>query len=272
MKRAVRLILLFSILGLLLFPIYWTVVTSFKTNLAIYKIPPQWIPASPTLENYAAVFGSKNFMTYYFNNFFVSLAATALSMVSSILAGYSLSRFKTRLSGPVTLGILSVQMFPVVGLLLSVYIFFRSIHLINTHFGLVLVIATMSMPFCIWLIKGFFDDLPRSIEESAEIDGCTRLGILARIVVPLSKPGLLAIGLYTFMVAWDDFLFCLTLIVADKLRTLSVGISMRYLGDASFDWAQVTTVSVIGAVPMFCLFLFFNRYMIQGLTAGSVKG
>lgn len=272
MKRYLRIALLFAILGLMLFPIYWTVVTSFKTNLDIYKVPPQWIPAEPTAENYAAVLGSKSFMAYYLNNFIVAVSATALSMVVSVMAGYSLSRFKTRLSGAVTMGILSVQMFPVVGLLLSVYMFFRSAHLINTRIGLVLVLATMSMPFCIWLIKGFFDDIPRSIEESAEIDGCSRIGILARIVVPLSKPGLLAIGLYTFMISWDDFLFCLTLIVSDKLRTLSVGISMRYLGDASFDWAQVTTVSIIGAVPMFFLFLFFNRYMIQGLTAGSVKG
>jgi multiple sugar transport system permease protein len=272
MKRIIRLAALFSLLGFMLFPIYWTAVTSFKENLAIYKIPPQWLPAEPTLANYAAVFGSRNFMTYYLNNFVVAFAATALSMVVSVMAGYSLSRFKTRFSEALTTGILSVQMFPVVGLLLSVYVFFRSAHLLNTRLGLVLVLATMSMPFCIWLIKGFFDDIPRSIEESAEIDGCSRLGILARIVVPLSKPGLLAIGLYTFMVAWDDFLFCLTLIISEKLRTLSVGISMRYLGDASFDWAQVTTVAVIGAVPMFFLFLFFNRYMIQGLTAGSVKG
>lgn len=272
MGKTLRVALLLLILGLLLFPIYWTGVTSLKTNLDIYKIPPQWVPSSPTLENYAAVLGSKSFMTYYLNNFIVASLATLLSMVVSVMAGYSLSRFKSRLSSALTMGILSVQMFPVVGLLLSVYIFFRSAHLINTRLGLVLVLATMSMPFCIWLIKGFFDDIPRSIEESAEIDGCSRMGILTRIVVPLSKPGLLAIGLYTFMVAWDDFLFCLTLIISDRLRTLSVGISMRYLGDASFDWAQVTTVSVIGAIPMFFLFLFFNRYMIQGLTAGSVKG
>lgn len=272
MKRIIRLIVLFGILGLMLFPIYWTAVTSFKTNLDIYKIPPQWIPLHPTVENYKAVLGLKSFMTYYFNNFIVAISATLLSMVVSVMAGYSLSRFKTKFSGTITMGILSVQMFPVVGLLLSVYIFFRSAHLLNTRIGLVLVLATMSMPFCIWLIKGFFDDIPRSIEESAEIDGCSRMGILTRIVVPLSKPGLLAIGLYTFMIAWDDFLFCLTLIITDALRTLSVGISMRYLGDASFDWAQVTTVSIMGAIPMFFLFIFFNRYMIQGLTAGSVKG
>ena len=266
-----RTAVLLLFLALLLFPLLWMLSSSFQANEELYRSPPRWIPRSPRLDNYASVAASRDFARYYLNNFTVSILTTALTMLASVFAGYSLSRFRTRLTKGISVVLLSTQMFPVIGIIIALYAFFRSMKLINTHAGLVLALTASSLPFCIWLIKGFFDDLPKSIEEAAEIDGCSRLGILSRIVLPLSKPGLLAIGIFTFMTAWDDYLYGLTLVVSDKLRTLSVGISLRYLGEASYDWAQVTTISVVASIPVFFLFVFFQKYMIQGLTAGAVK-
>lgn len=260
------------VLLFLLFPLYWMLISSFKTNLSLYKIPPQFLPLEPILENYRELVRSKEFLTYFGNNFYVSSCVTILTMTVSVLAGWGLSRIRSKVADKVCVGLLSTQIFPVIGLIIALYTFFLSLGLLNTRTGLVLVLSATAIPFSTWLLKGFFDDLPRSLEEAAEIDGCGKMRILTDIVLPLSKPGLLAIGIYTFMVAWDDFLYCLTLMVSDSLRTLSVGISMRYLGEVSYDWAQVTTVSVIGSVPMYVLFLFFQRYMVQGLTAGAVKG
>jgi len=260
------------VLLFLLFPLYWMFVSSFKTNLSLYRIPPQFFPLNPIGDNYVEIARSKAFLTYFGNNFLTSISTTILTMSVSVLAGYALSRMRSKVADKVCVGLLSTQIFPVVGLIVALYTFFLHLGLLDTRTSLVLVLSATAIPFSTWLLKGFFDDLPLSLEEAAEIDGCGKLRILTDIVLPLSKPGLLAIGIYTFMVAWDDFLYCLTLIVSDSLRTLSVGISMRYLGEVSYDWAQVTTVSVIGSAPMYLLFLFFQRYMVRGLTAGAVKG
>ena len=260
------------ILLLLLFPIYWMIITSFKENMSIYRIPPQWVPLQASLSTYREVFANNAFIVYFKNNFVVSVGATLLTMFASVFAGYSLSRFPNRFSGVFSMGLLSTQMFPVIGIIIALYIFFKGLRLYNTRLALILALSASAIPFCTMLIKGFFDDIPRSLEESARIDGAGSTRILLQIVMPLTKPGLLSIGLYTFMQAWDDFLYAITLIVSDRNRTLSAGISLRYLGEVSYDWAQVTTVSVIGTLPMFLLIFFFQKYMIQGLTAGGVKG
>ncbi|MGE5549654.1 MAG: carbohydrate ABC transporter permease [Bacteroidota bacterium] len=256
----------------LLFPLYWMLCTSFKTNLVIYKVPPEWYPHLPTLANYARLFREGAFIGYYLNNFIASFLATALTVILAVLSGYSLSRFKFRGSNLLMLLLLSTQMFPLIGIVIALYTVFRSMSLLNTMTGLVLALSAAALPFCVWLIKGFFDSVPISLEEAAAIDGCGRLGTLARVVLPLSKPGLLAIGTYAFLLSWDDFLYCLTLITKDNLRTLSVGIALRYLGELSYDWATVMTISVIGTLPMLLLFVFFQGYMVQGLTGGSIKG
>lgn len=260
-------------LGLfLLFPIYWMIVTSFKTNMDIYRFPPQFLPVSFTGENYLNVFKDNSVILYLYNNIFVSLGTTLLTLAAASLAGYSLSRYSTPFGEVVKTALLSTQMFPIVGLILALYMIFRNMNLINTRFSLMLSLSAVTIPFCVILIKGFFDDISMSLEEAARIDGCSRIRTFFSIILPLAKPGLLAIGLYTFMQAWDDFLFAITFILTDDKRTLSAGIAMKFLGEVSYDWARVTTVSVCGVLPMFILIFIFQRYMVAGLTAGAVKG
>ena len=256
----------------LLFPIYWILVTSFKDNMDIYRFPPQFIPVNFTLENYRGIFEDNSVLRYLMNNMLVSAGTTGLTLIVASLAGYSLSRYSTPFGNFVKTSLLSTQMFPIVGLLLALYLIFRNMNLINTRFSLILSLSAVTIPFSTILIKGFFDDISRSLDEAARIDGCSRIRTLVSIILPLAKPGMLAIGLYTFMQAWDDFLFAITFILGDEKRTLSAGIAMRFLGEVSYDWGMVTTVSVAGVLPMFILIFLFQRYMVAGLTAGAVKG
>lgn len=262
---------LIIILIFLVGPILWMFLTSFKDDMAIYKMPPEWIPHKPTISNYINIIKDKLFMTYYINNFITAGLTTFFTIVISILAGYSFSRFKFRGSQILLMAFLSVSIFPVVGIITALYSTFRNVGLLNTRTAVVLTLIAANVPFCMWLMKGFFDDIPRALEEAAYIDGCGRLTTLIKVILPLCSPGILAIGLYTFLIAWDDYLYCLTLITDDKIRTLSNGISMRYLGELSYDWGNVMSVSVMASIPLLILFIFLQKYMIQGLTAGSVK-
>lgn len=271
-QRAFFYLLLILFLGLMLFPLYWMFVTSVKPNIEIYKVPPEVFPLDIFPGHYQDVLSSIHFLRYLWNNFFVSAMTTALGLLSATLAGYAFSRYPSRFTTIVSFGLLSTQMFPVIGIVIALYALYLSLGLLNTHAGLVFALVASVVPFATWMLKGFFDEMPKSIEESAVVDGAGRFTVLWRIAVPLAKPGLLAAGLYSFMLAWDDFLFALTLIRSDGLRTLSVGISLRYLGEVAYDWGQVTTVSVFGTVPMFILFFIFQRYLVEGLTAGAVKG
>lgn len=265
-------IFLVAALIFLLFPILWMFITSFKNNLAIYKMPPEWLPENPTLEHYIKLVSDKLFMTYYINNFVIAGITTICTVTVSVLGGYSFSRYKFKGSDGILVAFLSTQMMPVVGIIIALYTTYKTMHILNTRFGLVLALMSATVPFCMFLMKGFFDDIPKALEEAAFIDGCGRFHALIRVILPLSSSGIVAIALYTFLLSWDDYLYCLTLISSDKLRTLSTGISLRYLGELSYDWGRVMTVSVMSSIPLLMIFIFLQKYMVQGLTAGAVKG
>lgn len=272
-KKAGIGIKIFLVIALmfLLFPILWMFITSFKNNLAIYKMPPEWIPKNPTIENYIKLIKDKLFMRYYLNNFIVAGVTTISTVVVSVLGGYSFSRYKFKGSEAILVAFLSTQMMPVVGIIIALYTTYKTMHILNTSFGLILALMSATVPFCMFLMKGFFDDIPRALEEAAFIDGCGRFTALVKVILPLSSSGIVAISLYTFLISWDDYLYCLTLISSDKLRTLSTGISLRYLGELSYDWGRVMTVSVLASIPLLIMFIFLQKYMVQGLTAGAVK-
>lgn len=261
------------ILLFLLFPLYWVLITSFKTNMEAYAFPPSFLPQAPTVESYIKLFTENNeFFIYYKNNFIISGVSAALTVLVALLSGYALSRFHFRWNGWIVAAFMSAQMFPMISRLISLYGLMRGMKLINTHAGLTLALTAAMLPFSIMLMSSFFDSVPVAVEESARIDGASRFGVLFRIVVPLVKPGILAVGIYSFLLAWDDYLHAATLIQTDTLRTLSIGIALRYLGELSYDWSLINTISIVGTIPMLLLFFFFQKYMVKGLVAGAVKG
>ncbi|WP_407267831.1 carbohydrate ABC transporter permease [Radiobacillus sp. PE A8.2] len=264
-------IIIAAFLLFLLFPLYWMFITSFKDNSVLFNIPPEWIPLQPVLMHYIELFSDGTFLNYYKNTIIVTLGTTLLTLVLAMLAGYGFSRFEFKSKEAAMFAILSTQMLPVVSILIALYTMYNSYGLLNNRFGLILALTTAALPFAIWMIKVFFDNIPITIEESAKIDGCSRIGILLRIVFPLSKPGIFSIGIYAFIISWDDFLYSLTLINKDELRTLNPGISITYMGEFSYDWASIMTVSVTATLPVVILFLFFQKFLVSGLTAGAVK-
>ena len=269
----IKYVALFIILLFLLFPLYWVLMTSFKTNMEAYRSVPTFIPAEPTVQSYINLFTKNNdFFVYYKNNFIVSGATALITTVLAILSGYALSRFHFRWNAWVTAALLSSQMFPVVSRMISLYDLMNKMHLINTHPGLIFALTAAMLPFTVMLMASFFDGVPREVEEAAYVDGASRLQVLWRIVTPLVKPGMLAVGIYAFLMTWDDYLHAVTLIQTDSLRTMSAGVAMRYLGELSYDWSLINTISIVGTLPMLILFFFFQKYMIKGLVAGAVKG
>ena len=276
-SKALSMILRYSVLLLillfLLFPIYWMLVTSFKTNMEAYLYPPTFFPKDISVSAYMSLFTENNqFFVYYLNNFIVSGINALICTVVSIFTGYAISRFRIRWTAAIAALLIFTQMFPIVSRMISLYGLMAKVHLINTRIGLILAICAAQIPFCSILMSSFFSNVPREIEEAAFVDGATRNTILFKVVTPLVKPGMLAVGIYSFLVTWDDYLHAATLIQSDNLRTLSIGISLRYLGELSYDWSLINTISVIGTLPMVIVFFFFQKYMVKGLVAGAVKG
>lgn len=271
--RGLRIAVLLLILLFLLFPILWVLLTSFKTNMEAYSFPPTFLPKLPTLDGYRKLFFVNNeFFIYYKNNFLTAGAVALLAGLLAVLSGYALSRFRFRWNAWILALFTAAQMFPIVSRLISLYKILGDVHLINTRAGLVLAVAASMLPFTTMLMASFFDSIPGELEEAAFVDGAGRMTVLFHIVLPLVKAGMLAVGIYAFLLAWDDYLHAATLVQADGLRTLSVGIALRYLGEMSYDWSLINSISVVAALPMIFVFFFFQRYMVKGLVAGAVKG
>jgi multiple sugar transport system permease protein len=254
-------------------PIVWGLSTSFKSSGDMFAVPPQWIPTRPTLGPYLALFASDNpFTTWYRNSLFVAIATGGVCLLFATGAGYALSRYPFRGSDWILLLIVGSQMFPLVMLLIPIYLLFRDWGLLNSLPGLVLAYMSFALPFSIWMLKNYFDTVPRELEEAAAIDGSSRLGTLVRVVLPVVSPGLISVGIFGMLVAWNELMFALTLVTRDAVRTTSAGLVIRYAGQYQSAQNELMAASVLVSVPVVLLFVLLQRYVVAGLTAGSVKG
>lgn len=271
LNRGALYFALFIMVASFLFPVYWIVVTSLQSNGDLMQMPPKLIPLEIDLSSYASVLSNSQFLTFYMNTLIVASGATFLCILVAVLTGFALSRYRFRGSNLIMLIFLSTQMFPAVTLVIGMYAQFRELDLLNTLFVLVLAGTTTALPFSVMLMKTFFDGISKELDEAAQIDGASRFRTLFGIIVPLSMPGIIAIAIYTFLIAWDDFLFGLTLVSDLDKRTISPGLSLTYMGDFTYDWAGATAAAVVATFPLLILFMFLQRYMVEGLTAGGVK-
>lgn len=262
---------LFFMIAIFMFPVYWIVNTSLQSNADLMKMPPKWFPIKIDFSSYAAVLSNNQFLTFYKNTLIVAAGATIMCIIVAVLTGFALSRYRFRGSHLVMLLFLSTQMFPAVTLVIGMYAQFREMQMLNTLLVLVLAASTTALPFSVMLMKTFFDGISKELDEAAQIDGASRFRTLFGIVVPLSMPGIVAIAIYTFLIAWDDFLFGLTLVSDLDKRTISPGLSLSYMGEFTYDWAGATSAAVVATLPLLILFLFLQRFMVEGLTAGGVK-
>lgn len=263
-------VVMVPILAFLLLPFIWVVSTSFKDVSEIYAPVPTFIPRHPTLRNYVYLWFNTNFPKYFVNSLSVSFGNAFLSVLVATLAAYGLSRFRFRGRNVVIMWLLSSQMLPLVLLVIPLFTILLKLKLLNTLVGLVLIYCAFSLPFCTWMLKGYFDSIPRELDEAALVDGCSRLGAALRIVFPLAAPGVIATALFAFVLAWQEYLLALTFIRTDELRTLAVGITY-FLGFRQVQWGPITAASVIVTVPVAIFFVYLQKFLVQGMTLGGTK-
>ena len=254
-----------------LFPALWILLTSLKTEAELTEKPITWLPANPVLENYRIAFTDQPLHLFLFNSLMVALLSTALTLFVSVLAAYALARLRLRRRGLILSAIIAVSTFPLVTLLVPLFEVMRALSLLNTWAALILPYTVLSLPVCTLILVSFFEGIPRDLENAAMIDGCSRMGALFRVVVPLSAPGVFTAGILAFVNAWDEFLLALSFNANPALRPLPVGIQL-YQGEFAFPWPVISAALVVGIVPVAVLIVLFQERVVSGLATGGVKG
>jgi multiple sugar transport system permease protein len=270
LQRAALIVLL--ILGALFsgLPIVWMALSSFKSNAEIFEYPPRLITESFSFDAYAAIFTDPVKLRFFGNSYFIALSVTLLTLLVAVLAAYALSRYEFPFKRPLNVVIVSVQAVPPITLLIPYFGLVVGLGLYNTYPGLILTYMVFTLPYAIIMMTGYFNTLPRELDEAVKVDGAGPLTALFRILVPISVPGLVSVGIYTFMIAWNEYLFALTLTRTEDMRTVPIGIQLL-MGQHSYEWNEMMAMSVLGCIPVLLLFLFFQRYFMGGMTAGAVK-
>jgi len=261
-------VVLFMIL--LTFPMVFLLFNSFKTEQELIA-SPVGIPREVTFTNYQEVFTESTFLTNFKNSSIVALATVILSIIVSTPAGYALSRFRFRGRTMFSMWLLATQAFPGIIMVLGLFTVLKTYHLLNTLPGLVIMYTSFSMPFSIWLLKGYFDKIPVALEEAARIDGCGRLKSLIKIVLPLSVPGMLAVGTFSLLLSWNEFFFALVIMRDNAHYTLPVFLA-RFMGSGGVvRWGPLSAAALLACIPVLILFMLGQKYLVSGLTGGAIK-
>lgn len=271
--RSTRLVLMLMQLLLavvVLLPFFWMFSVSLKPSAEPFAIPARLWPDNPTIDNYVTAFRPE-FRTYFLNSLVVSLSTVAITVTLGLLAAYSFTRAQlAAISALVGLVVLA-QMFPHSAIIIPIYKMMRSADLLNTYWSLILAYVSVTLPVAIWMLRGFLLKLPAALEESAAIDGATPLRVFWDIVVPLSRPGLIATSVYVLIVTWQEFLFALSFTSTKEMRTLPVGLN-DFIGQYGIRYGELMASSVMVSLPVMAVFFFLQRYFVAGITAGAVKG
>ncbi|MGU3576170.1 carbohydrate ABC transporter permease [Brucellaceae bacterium C25G] len=254
-----------------MFPALWILFTSLKTEAELTTKPITWFPHAPTITNYVQAFTDQPLLIFLFNSLMVALFSTALTLFVSVLAAYALARLDLKYRGLILSLIIAVSTFPLVTLLVPLFEIMRGLGLLNTWVALILPYTVLSLPVCTLMLVSFFEGIPRDLENAAMIDGCTRIGALFKVVVPLCAPGVFTAGILAFVNSWDEFLLALSFNSNPLLRTLPVGIQL-YQGEFAFPWPVISAALVVGIVPVAVLIVIFQERVVSGLTAGGIKG
>ena len=274
-RRSLRAIGLYALViatcGILVFPIYWLVVTALSEPSQLRQLPPSFWPAEPRWGVFGQIMAERPILLWLGNSALAAIGAVSLSMVVSVLAGYSLSRFRVRGGQSLGLFILTAKMLPATLLVIPLFGIFRNLELIGSLWSIILAHATLIIPFTTWMLKGYFDTIPRELEQAAMVDGCSPLGAMVRVILPVSAPGLAATALYGFVLSWSDYAYARTFLTnAQGNWTANLGITTMK-GEYISNWSDISAASILVALPILAIYLFLERYLVGGLTAGAEK-
>ena len=268
-KRVLLTIATVAIFGVILFPPVVLFLTSIKTDIDALSFPPKWI-FDPTLKNYVDILNTSPLVDYALNSLIVASLNTLLCLIVGSMAAYGLARFKFRGADNLAFWILSIRMMPPVAAIIPIYILMKNLRLLDTPWCLVITYLTFNLPFVVWMMKGFFEEIPREIEESALIDGCSDFSVFFRIALPLVAPGLAATAIMVFIFSWNEFLFALIL-TGTKAVTLPVGI-IGYMKETGINWGYMTAGGILALIPVIVFMVLVQKHLVKGLTLGALKG
>jgi multiple sugar transport system permease protein len=260
-----------AVAAVAVFPLLWGLSTALKPNAQILAYPPVWLPHPPTLESFSQVWEQSNLPINFRNSLWVTFASLVLSLVLAVHAAYGLARFSFRGKAALMVALLATSMIPGVAILVPLYNLAVHTGLYNTHTAMIIVYAAWNVPMLVWLLKGFFESIPPELEEAALVDGCGRLKAFYLIVLPMSRPGLLAGSIMAMMFVWNDFLIGFTLAISEQKRLLPVGL-FTYISNYGVEWGQLMAATVIALLPIMIAFFVLQRFLVQGLMSGAVKG
>jgi multiple sugar transport system permease protein len=272
--RGQRLVLYLMLAGLVLlatFPFYWMLLTSLKTGRAVFDTTQVLLARNLTFKNYVDLFRTTDIIRWVWITAALAAASTVVALVIGILAAYSITDFRYRGRKFISFAVFLSYVIPQAMLFIPLFLLLNWMKLVNTFLGLVIAYQTFCVPFCTWLLLGYFRTLPKELKDAALIDGCTPLGVLWRIILPLAAPGIATAAIFSFTQCWNEFLYAASLAQSGQMKTLSLGIAGFLVSDI-FIWGQMMAAAIISTVPMLLLFIFLQRYVVQGMTMGAVKG
>ena len=256
---------------ILAFPLIWMLSVSLKPTVETFSLPPKLIPSSIYFDGYIKILNNDQYRRFLLNSYLLGLVVTGLSVLIGTLAAYGFSRYKFFGDRIAKLFVITTQMVPTITLLIPLFGVIVWLKLYDTMWGLILTYLTFSLPYAVIMMNGYLDTIPKDFDEAATIDGCTPIGVLFKVLLPVAAPGIISTAVYTFLLAWNEFLFALALTRSIEMRTVPVGISMM-VGEFGLKWDEMMAFSVIGSLPVLILFMSVQRFVISGLSAGGVKG
>ena len=254
-----------------LVPFYWMIATSLKKDREIYGFEATLIPHQPTLANYARLFAKTPFILYLRNSTIIAVGTTIASLVFGTLGAYALARLRFRGRKVIARGLVFTYLVPPALLFIPLFAVMSTLRLVDTHQGLILTYLSFSVPFCTWLLMGYFRSVPLELEEAALVDGCTRLGSLVRVILPMSLPALAVVAFFAFTQSWNEFLYANVFVNSVEVRTVTTGLTLFIVEDVFF-WGPMMAASFLSALPPLVIYLIFQRWVVKGLTLGAVKG
>jgi ABC-type glycerol-3-phosphate transport system permease component len=265
-------LLVFAAVSVVGFPLFWMLICSFKPGSELYATPPTFLPNQWTLQNYRDLFIQTNFLTYFANSLIVAFGSTFLSLIVGGLGAYSLSRFRFFGIAAFSNATLVCYMLPEVLIVLPLYIYVVKLGMADTLISLIIANTAFTLPLALWFMRSYFNAIPVSLEESAMIDGCTRLGAMMRVTVPLALPGIVSVGVFSFNHAWNEFLFALVFISSETKKTLPLGLATWIGQDNLYSWGMLLASAVLITIPVVVFYLLVQHSLVSGLADGATKG